>query len=85
MNRYSPEGLSLAELANLRDEDIDLSDIPELTDEFFANARIVVPAETESVTLRLPRAALEAFRSRGDGYERAMSAILERYAQKLMR
>lgn len=83
MTRYSDEGLSLDELAKLKDDDIDLSDIPELTDEFFANARRVFPEDAEAVTLRLPRSVLNAFRSRGDGYERVMSAILERYAQSL--
>ena len=41
--RYARE-LSLEELAALPDEAIDTSDIPELGDEFFRNAKLVMPA-----------------------------------------
>lgn len=85
MGKYSDNGLSPAELAAMSDDDIDYSDIPELTEEFFAKARRVYPDGAEDVTLRLPRSALQAFRAQGDGYERIMSAILERHAQQLSR
>jgi hypothetical protein len=35
--------LTIEELRNLRDEDIDTSDIPELDEEWFKNATLVLP------------------------------------------
>jgi uncharacterized protein (DUF4415 family) len=69
--------LSLEELAALPDESIDLSDMPELTDEFWAKAKRVYPEITqEVVSIRLDRDVLEHFRKRGTGYEIYMNAVL---------
>lgn len=35
--------MTLEELANVKDEDIDFSDIPELDDDFWNNAELVEP------------------------------------------
>jgi hypothetical protein len=35
------------------DKDIDFSDIPELDDDFFKNAKIVLPRPKVSITLRI--------------------------------
>ncbi len=39
-------------LSEMKDKDIDMSDIPELDDEFFRNAEILVPPK-QTITLRL--------------------------------
>ena len=51
-------------LSTMSDKDIDTSDIPELDDQFFAQAEIVVPPK-KPVTLRLDADVLEWFKSHG--------------------
>ena len=51
---FSPEELEqLAKLEAMSDEDIDTSDIPEMTDEQWANARRYVRPVKQPVTIRL--------------------------------
>lgn len=54
------------DLANqIRDEDIDLSDIPELTEEDFRNARLVMPEERMLWSLGVDRVVVETLREEG--------------------
>jgi uncharacterized protein (DUF4415 family) len=85
MTKRYDRPLSADELAAMPDEDIDFSDIPELDESFWSNARLVAPAGTEPVTLRLRPSVLEAFKSLGEGYEARMSAVLDDYAAALLR
>ena len=66
------------------DEDIDLSDIPEVTPELFARAvarRGLKPIESKKqVTLRLDADVLEWFRAQGRGYQTKINALLRAYA-----
>ena len=80
--RYDNE-LRIAELAAMKDEDIDYSDIPELTDEFWKNARVVEPGGTTPVTLRVKKSVLEIYKAQGKGYQTRMNAVLESYARSL--
>lgn len=63
----------------MKDEDIDLSDIPEMNDEFFMNATLMMPEPKASVTLRVDREVLDWFKSRGKGYQTRMNAVLKAY------
>jgi uncharacterized protein (DUF4415 family) len=63
----------------MKDEDIDLSDIPEMNDEFFRNAALMMPEPKASVTLRVDREVLDWFKSRGKGYQTRMNAVLKAY------
>ena len=47
------EALSVEELAALSDEDIDYSDIPELDEDFWKNAKVVPPRLKKYVTICL--------------------------------
>jgi uncharacterized protein (DUF4415 family) len=80
--RYERE-LSLEELAKLSDEDIDFSDIPELGEDFWKNAVLVMPDKTQSVTLRIKKSVLDAYKAAGKGYQTRMNAVLESYAKTL--
>ena len=80
--RYDKE-LSIAELAAMKDEDIDYSDIPELDDEFWKNAHVVEPDRTTPVTLRVKKSVIEAYKAQGKGYQTRMNAVLESYARLL--
>ena len=85
MRKRYERALTPAELVVLPDEDIDFSDIPELDDEFWKNARLVEPDRTESVTLRVKKSVLDAFKAGGKGYQTRMNAVLESYARHLAR
>ena len=80
--RYEKE-LSIEELAAMKDEDIDYSDIPELGEEFWKNAIVVYPDRTTPVTLRVKKSVLEIYKAQGKGYQTRMNAVLESYAQTL--
>jgi uncharacterized protein (DUF4415 family) len=75
--------LTIEELASLKDEDIDFSDIPELDEEFFKKAVVVYPDGTTPVTLRVKRSVLEAFKADGKGYQTRMNAVLEAYVRAM--
>jgi uncharacterized protein (DUF4415 family) len=76
--RYERE-LSAEELAALPDDAIDTSDIPELDEAFFRNARLVMPEGKRQVTLRIDADVLDWFRARGKGYQSRMNAVLRAY------
>jgi uncharacterized protein (DUF4415 family) len=78
--RYAQE-LSLDDLAALPDEEIDTSDIPELGEEFFRNAKLVMPAGKRQVTLRIDADVLDWFRARGKGYQSRVNAVLRAYVE----
>lgn len=63
----------------MSDEDIDYSDIPELDENFFKNARIVVPPGKKQLTLRLDADVLEWMKAQGKGYQSRINAILRAY------
>jgi uncharacterized protein (DUF4415 family) len=67
----------------MRDEDIDLSDSPEVTPEMFAAAVVrrglVAAPPKEQVTLRLDGDVLKWFRSQGKGYQTRINALLRAY------
>jgi uncharacterized protein (DUF4415 family) len=69
----------LKALADRSDDQIDYSDIPELGDDFFKNARLVQPSHKEQITMRLDAEVLEWFRSQGKGYQTRMNAVLKAY------
>jgi uncharacterized protein (DUF4415 family) len=70
-------------MAELPDEMIDTSDIPDLDERFWKNSRIVEPEGTEQVTLRVKKSVLQAYRDTGKGYQTRMNAVLETYARTL--
>ncbi len=74
----------LQELQNMKDEDIDYSDIPELGDWFWKNAKVVEPEGTKQVTLRVKTSVLDAFKATGKGYQTRMNQVLETYARSML-
>ena len=64
----------------MRDEDIDLSGIPEQRPEFFANA-ILWPGPKRQITLRLDPDVLKFFRKQGRGYQTTINAVLRKYME----
>lgn len=73
-------------VATLRDEDIDFSDIPELTPQMFARAMVrrgLKPVvRKEQLTLRIDRDVVEWYRRQGPGYQTRINALLRAYMQE---
>ena len=80
MKRYD-RPLTLKEIGEVKDEDIDFSDIPELDDDFWKNAEVVEPDRTEQVTLRVKRSVLDFFKAPGKGYQTRINRVLETYVR----
>ena len=69
----------------MQDEDIDLSDIPEITPEMFAKAVVrrglKQPPTKQQITIRLDDDVLRWFRTQGDGYQTRINALLRAYME----
>ncbi|HVG07791.1 MAG TPA: BrnA antitoxin family protein [Thermoanaerobaculia bacterium] len=69
----------------MTDEDIDFSDIPEMTPEMFARAIVrkgLKPVARKSqITLRIDSEVLDWFRAKGTGYQSQMNAVLRAYKE----
>jgi uncharacterized protein (DUF4415 family) len=69
----------------LKDEDIDLSDSPEITPEMFAKAivrRGLKPVSPKAqVTLRVDSDVLAWFKKQGQGYQTRINALLRAYME----
>jgi uncharacterized protein (DUF4415 family) len=69
----------------LQDEDIDLSDAPEITPEMFAKAVVrrglKPPPGKQQITIRLDDDVLEWFRAQGKGYQTRINALLRAYME----
>ncbi len=68
-----------AKFHNMSDKDIDISDIPELDEDFWKNAKVVVPPHKKAISLRVDEDMLEWFREQGRGYQSLMNAVLRSY------
>jgi uncharacterized protein (DUF4415 family) len=75
-----------ARLHAMRDADIDLSDIPEVTAEMFARAvvkRSLAPRRKAQLTLRIDADVLDWFKSQGHGYQTKINALLRAYMEEV--
>ncbi len=69
-------------LDKMKDEDIDLSDAPEITPEMFAKAvvrRGLKPRTKKQVTLRIDSDVLEWYKKQGRGYQTKINLLLRVY------
>jgi uncharacterized protein (DUF4415 family) len=75
-----------AQLQAMRDEEIDLSDIPEVTPEMFARAvvlRELAPRRKAQLTLRIDADVLDWFKSQGRGYQTKINTLLRAYMEEV--
>ena len=63
----------------LTDDSINYSDIAELDDQFFKEAKVVMPPGKKQLTIRLDKDVLEWMQSQGRGYQSRINAILRAY------
>jgi uncharacterized protein (DUF4415 family) len=76
----------LKRLENMRDSDIDLSDIPEISPEKFAKAVVrrglkAAPKKSQ-VTLRLDSDVLNWFKDSGKGYQTRINMLLRAFMEE---
>ena len=78
--RYKKE-LAAEELAALPDTEIDTSDIPELGEAFWRNARVVMPEDRRrvQVTAKFDAEVVNWFKKQGSGYQARMNTVLRSY------
>ena len=73
---------SKARLDTLKDEQIDYSDIPELTDDWFARAaqskEMRIPTK-QQISLRVDEDVLAFFKAHGPRYQTRINAVLRAY------
>ena len=88
MSRQSISKESLTDwkrLDALQDEDIDLSDAPEITPEMFAKAVVrrglKSPPSKQQITIRLDDDVLQWFRAQGEGYQTRINSLLRAYME----
>ena len=69
----------LKKLDEIKDKNIDYSDIPELDESFWVNAVIEYPERKKPVTLRLDTDVLDWFKSMGKGYQTRINSVLRSF------
>ncbi len=73
----------------MKDEDIDLSDIPEVTPEMFARAvrrRNFKPIpRKKQLTLRIDSEVVEWYKKQGRGYQTRINSLLRAYMEEHLR
>jgi len=87
-NTLKKDGTVYERLDAMRDEDIDFSEIPPITDEMLARGVVrqnVLTQTKEELTLRIDTDVLEWFQSRGRGWETLINFLLRRYMQEELR
>jgi uncharacterized protein (DUF4415 family) len=68
-------------LENMSDEDIDYSDIPPLTEDFFAKAVLRIPADQAQNWLQLDTEIINWFRTRNIDYKTVINSALHSYME----
>lgn len=66
---------------SMTDEEIDMSDILELTDDFFKNARVRWPGNKKQLTLRLDPDVVDYFKHLGKGHQSTMNNVLRKFME----
>ncbi len=80
-NTNKPARTNWERVDALTDEMIDTSDIPPLTDDFFARATLRLPQHSVPVTMSIDPEVLAWFRAQGDEWEQRVNAALRLYAE----
>ncbi|MEB3213266.1 MAG: BrnA antitoxin family protein [Leptolyngbyaceae bacterium] len=65
----------------MNDDEIDYSDIPPLTEEFFEKATLRIPATQARQLIQLDSDVLKWFQSQDGEYKALINAVLRRYIE----
>jgi uncharacterized protein (DUF4415 family) len=79
--------LTIQELVDLPDSEIDLSDIPETTEDFWKNAVLMRPEDWKKpkITIRLDADIVDYFKSLGPIYQIRMNEVLRTYMEEMQK
>jgi uncharacterized protein (DUF4415 family) len=80
-NLNSTSRTNWAALEAMSDEDIDYSDIPPLTDEFFERATLRIPVDRIENLVQLDPDVKQWFQSQGDQYKTLINSVLRQYIE----
>jgi uncharacterized protein (DUF4415 family) len=82
-NLNSNSRTNWAALKAMSDEDIDYSDIPPLTDEFFERATLRIPIDQSQNLVQLDPDVKQWFQNQGDPYKTLINnSVLRQYYRK---
>ena len=82
MNMDKQKQSELERLATMRDEDIDTSDAPEITDWSGAERGKFYRPVKKQVTLRIDADVLAWFKAQGDGYQTEINRVLREHVAR---
>jgi uncharacterized protein (DUF4415 family) len=68
-------------LESMSDDDIDYSDIPPLTDEFFDKAVLTITSTQAKNLVQLDPDVMEWFQAQGEEYKNLINSVLRRYIE----
>ena len=71
----------MKEIKNIKDKDIDYSDIPELDEDFWASAETVYPRGKKAISIRLDQDIIDFFKDQGKGYQSRINNVLRTYME----
>ena len=71
----------LAAPKKMLDSEIDFSDIPEMDEAFWANAKLVKHPKKIAISIRLDEDVLQWFRENTDPYQREINRVLRTYVE----
>ena len=69
------------EIKSIKDKNIDYSDISELDDDFWLNAKPVYPNHKKAISIRLDQDIIDYFKSDGRGYQSKINNVLRTYVE----
>jgi len=81
-NLHSTSCTNWTALEAMSDEDIDYSDIPPLTDEFFERATLRIPAAQTQNLVQLDPDVKQWFQTQGEHYQILINSVLRQYMAK---
>lgn len=84
MNKTSTETKSATDWTRLRrmkDEDIDVSDIPPIDRSLFKKMVIRMPERKAALSIRLDPGVVSWFKKQGRGYQTRINAVLRSYVE----
>lgn len=77
----STSGTNWAALESMSEEDIDYSDIPPLTDDFFDRATLRIPANQAQNMVQLDPDVKQWFEAQGEHYKTLINNVLRQYIE----
>ncbi len=81
-NLHSTSRTNWAALEVMSDDDIDYSDIPPLTDEFFERATLRIPVDQAQNLVQLDPDVKQWFQNQGEQYKTLINSVLRQYIEK---